>query len=657
MLLIPGLLFGSCLAQSCWNSVQCTGPLEPSFPGPWESNIYAPTSRTVQPRTVLRLPDGDLVSEYTNPSNFILDSSTSDLVFDFGLEVGGLVSLEYTLTGPQTQLGLAFTEAKDHIGRTSDSSRGGDGDDKAIFAELKQVSNGTYTMPRAKLRGGFRYLTLFLPYSASNSTLTITNVTLELSFQPTWSNLRAYQGYFDSSDSLLNRIWYAGVWTLQSNSISGDSGMRTPSPNTLDGWDNIEVISDQDTVLVDGAKRDRLIWTGDMGTALPSVFVSTGELKSARSALAVIFANQADNGQFPKAGPPNAQLNSDTYHLWQLIGTYNYLLYSGDTAFVVDHWPQFIKGLNRSLSLLSPNGIVKVTAERDWGRFTYGAERASASILLYRALTGGAAMASWLSDSITGNWTEYYNDQAQTLKTAIMEHLWDDSVGAFKDSPDSVLYPQDANSLALAYGVITPNSNSSQAERISDYLTTNWTPIGPSCPELPDNVSPFISSIELDAHFKAGRPDRALTLIRDLWGWYLDHENGTQSTTPEGYTVDGTWEYRLERSYTKGSPYLSHSHGWSSGPTSTLTEYMLGLRVTKPAGEEWVLSPAAFTELDKFEGGFTTSYGKFSASVKVDGKVARVEWNTPRGTKGVVDLPGHEPFRVRGGKGSRKVRI
>ncbi|KAL4899629.1 Six-hairpin glycosidase-like protein [Aspergillus multicolor] len=581
MLLILSLLVGACLAQSCWRGVQYTGPLQPAFPGPWESNIYAPTSRTVQPKAVLSLPIGELASEYTFPSKISFDTNIYDLVFDFGLEVGGLVTVKYILTSPPTQLGLAFTEAKGHIGRVSDSSRGGDGDDKAIFANLGPDVNGTYTMPHTKLRGGFCYLTLFLPDSASNSTLTITN------------------GNFHSSDELLNKI----------------CGMRTPSPNTLDGWDNIEVIRNEDTVLVDGAKRDRLIWTGDMGTALPSVFVNTGELDSARSALAVIFANQADNGQFPKAEPPNDQLNSDTYHLWQLIGTYNYLLYSGDAAFVVDHWPQFTKGLNRSLSLLSSNGIVKVTADRDWGRFTYGAERASASI------------------------------------------LFDENIGAFKDSPDSDLYPQDANSLALAYGVISSSSNSSQARRISDYLTTTWTPIEPSCPELLDNVSPFISSIELDAHFKAGRPDRALTLIRDLWGWYLDHENGTQSTTPGGFTVDGTWEYRLERSYTKGSPYLSHSHGWSSGPTSTLTEYMLGLRVTKPAGEEWVLAPAGFTDLHKFEGGFAAALGKFSASVKVDGKYARVNWETPRGTKGVVYLPGQKPFRVRGGKGSRRVRI
>ncbi|KAL4789082.1 Six-hairpin glycosidase-like protein [Aspergillus venezuelensis] len=656
MLLLLFLLVGTCLAQSCWRGAQCTGPPFSAFPGPWELNIFAPRSRTIQPRNVLTLPNGEHMAKYDDRLSFILDNATVALVFDFGIEVGGLVSVDYTLTGSPARLGLAFTEAKNHIGAESDSSRGGSGIDGAVFGELNATARGRYTMPRAKLRGGFRYVTLFLDSSSADNALSLNKITLELSFQPTWPNLRAYQGYFDSSDELLNKVWYAGAWTLQSNSISGDSGMRTPSPASLDGWDNIEVISSADTVLVDGAKRDRFIWNGDMGTAVPSAFVSTGDLESARNALEVIYEHQAENGQFPKAGPPNAILRSDTYHLWHLVGTYNYLLYSGDTAFVTKYWPNFTKGLNRTLSLLSSNGIVDVTGDQDWGRFTYGTERASASMLLYRALTGAASIASWLPDTDNSNdLGKYYLAEASTLRKAMMTHLWDEEKGAFADSPGSGLFPQDANSLALAYEIV--DGKDPKAALISDYLVSNWTPIGPSCPELPGNVSPFISSIELDGHFRAGRPDRALQLIKDLWGWYLNHENGTQSTTPEGFNLDGSWEYRRQRGYTKGEVYLSHSHGWSSGPTSTLTELMLGFRVTKPAGEEWMLKPASFSEIDEFQGGVVTAKGKFSAKVKrVQRGAVSVEWDTPRKTRGLVHLPGQKPFWVNGGKGRRIIQ-
>jgi hypothetical protein len=85
---------------------------------------------------------------------------------------------------------------------------------------------------------------------------------------------------------------------------------------------------------------------------------------------------------------------------------------------------------------------------------------------------------------------------------------------------------------------------------------------------------------------------------------------------------------------------------------------MLGLRVTKPAGAEWVLKPASISEvLDRLEGGFVTPKGKFSAKIKRSSKgIVRVEWDTPRGTRGLVDLPGERSFWVRGGKGRRVFR-
>jgi hypothetical protein len=215
------------------------------------------------------------------------------------------------------------------------------------------------------------------------------------------------------------------------------------------------------------------------------------------------------------------------------------------------------------------------------------------------------------------------------------------------------LYPQDANSMALAFGVA--EKGTAEAAAISKALTRNWTPIGPASPELPGNISPFISSIELEGHFVAGRADRALRLIHDSWGWYLHHPNGTGSTVIEGYLVDGSWGYRNTRGYTNDPPYVSHAHGWSSGPTSALTEYLLGLRVTRPAGSEWSLQPA-FGFVDNAQAGFTTGLGKFSAKWTVAGETATVEWDTPVGTRGWIDL-GEKKAWVDGGKGRETVRF
>lgn len=209
--------------------------------------------------------------------------------------------------------------------------------------------------------------------------------------------------------------------------------------------------------------------------------------------------------------------------------------------------------------------------------------------------------------------------------------------------------------MALAFSLIAPGD--SRALRISTYLTTLWTPIGPSSPELPGNISPFISSIELEGHFRAGRADRALELIRTCWGWYHKHPNGTESTVIEGYLTDGTFGYRKDRGYKNDPSYTSHAHGWSSGPTSTLTEYFVGLQVTKTAGEIWSFSPAngSFELLTSAEAGFTTKLGKFSAKWNVNSQNVSVEWDTPVGTKGWIEFPCYKGVLRAGGHGQLTV--
>ncbi|KAF3033156.1 hypothetical protein E8E12_004228 [Didymella heteroderae] len=644
-------------AKACWRNSTCDGLLEPSFAGPWDIHNFSPSSRFVAPRTLLSLPDGALVEEH-DASGATIEAGSNGTVFDFGLEVGGIVSFDYSLNGSTTNasLGLAFTEAKDYIGRKSDNSNGGTGQDNALLFVLNRTQKGYCTMPDISLRGGFRYLTIFLIADAG-ACVTLRNINLEISFQPTWPNLRAYQGYFYSSEELLNRIWYSGAYTLQTNSVPGNTG-RANVQTDRTGWDNAAYIGPGDTVLLDGAKRDRWAWIGDMGVAVPSAFVSTGDMESTKNALRAIFDYQSADGTLPKAGPPYLSKDSDTYHLWALIGFYNYYLYTGDDAFLQSYWPRYVLGVKKILSKVNDKGIVNVTGTADWGRWLYSTERSSASMLLYRALVTGSYIASWSpgltnASSLRAHWTSAATD----LQTSIIAHFWDESHGAFKESPNNTsMYPQDANSMALAFEVL--DASDTRAERVSTYLTTNWTPLGPINPEVSANIStisPFITSIELESHFKIGRPERSLELIRSAWGWYLNNPNGTESTVPEGYLANGTWGYRGDRGYRFDPTYVSHAHGWSSGPTSTLTEYLVGLRVVEPKGRKWELQPATLEEFDRAEAGFTTNLGKFSAKIEVKNGTASVRWDTPVGTEGYVRLPGQQGVTVAGGRGSMVV--
>lgn len=256
---------------------------------------------------------------------------------------------------------------------------------------------------------------------------------------------------------------------------------------------------------------------------------------------------------------------------------------------------------------------------------------------LYHTLNTGAELAEWVGDTtgLSSNWTT----RAQNLQAAVNADCYDDAYGAFKDNATATtLHPQDANSMSILFGV----ADEDRVQSISERLTDNWTPIGAVAPELPENISPFISSFEIQAHFVAGQPDRALDLIRRSWGWYINNPNGTGSTVIEGYLANATFEYRSSRGYYYDASYISHAHGWSSGPTSALINYVLGLSVTGRAGSTWQLAPQ-FGDLTSVEGGFTSSLGQFQASWSRASSQASASYDlsfqVPDGTTGSVILP------------------
>src|SRR5256714_10164 len=221
-------------------------------PGAIEALNLSPTSRTVRP-TAVQGTSGSVA----NPQNVLtggaarISGTNSSITLDFGKEVGGIATLSFGATSGGQQVGLAFTESSLFIGRVSDASNGGSVDG-AIFGDA--TTNGTYVMPAARLRGGFRYLTIFL---STSGWVDLTGVSLNFTPAPGKANPAAYANYFYSSDNLLNRIWYAGAYTVQMNIIASNQGRIWPPPPSE--WDNSATVGVGNSVLVDGAKRGETI--------------------------------------------------------------------------------------------------------------------------------------------------------------------------------------------------------------------------------------------------------------------------------------------------------------------------------------------------------------------------------------------------------------
>lgn len=63
---------------------------------------------------------------------------------------------------------------------------------------------------------------------------------------------------------ILNRIWYAGAYAIQTNIAPQNTGRFLTQVKP--GWDyNASLGVGKGPFLVDGAKRDQAIWPGDLG--------------------------------------------------------------------------------------------------------------------------------------------------------------------------------------------------------------------------------------------------------------------------------------------------------------------------------------------------------------------------------------------------------
>ena len=130
-------------------------------------------------------------------------------ILDFGQEVGGQVQFTASSSG-QATIGLAFSESREYLTSASDFSEDPAG--VATETHYLSVAGGTSQVTDPVIRGGFRYLMVFLD---SPGSVTISGLTLRFTPDPTAADLRAYQGSFLSNDATLNKLWYAGAYTVQ----------------------------------------------------------------------------------------------------------------------------------------------------------------------------------------------------------------------------------------------------------------------------------------------------------------------------------------------------------------------------------------------------------------------------------------------------------
>jgi alpha-L-rhamnosidase len=417
----------------------------------------------------------------------------------------------------------------------------------------------------------------------------------------------------------------------QPTALAGFSGsdIRTPDPRPL---------------IMDGAKRDRVVWSGDLGVEGPNVFYTTATDDYVRDSLQLLASYQLANGQsgtnvdptsplgtFPESGPNY----SASYSMDEVDNIATYYLYTGDLSFVRSQWPMITRELAYDRSLVDSRGLLATDGSdgMDWDYYdgSKTGEVTAYNDIYYRTLEDAASLADAL-----GLPSQASADRlaATNLATAINADLFDPSTGLYVLSnlqPAAVA--QDANSLAVLFGVAPKDRDATILAALAKTLPS--TPYGP----LPFTanagykaaVSPFVTNEEVGALFTNGDASSATALLRTLWG-YMDG--------PGPNYTGADWELVGSHGAPGFGDFTSLAHGWSSGATADLSSYVLGVEPTTAGFRTWTLEPHPGT-LAWAEGDVPTPHGTIDVRFAQDPRSgpSALQVTAPPGTEGTVSLP------------------
>ena len=267
--------------------------------------------------------------------------------------------------------------------------------------EMIQTGEGLW---RSKSLLAFRYV-----YSDVNG---IADILCDAIFYPV-----CYKGAFACSDSLLTRIWMTSAYTLR-----------------LCMYD----------FLIDGIKRDRLPWTGDMAMSMMADAYTFGDPQIVRRSIAVLG----------RAGIGKTDINGIIdYSLWWIIAQDNYQLYFADKEHLEREWPRIKETLDLLSRRCDASGFLN--PEKTWLFIDWVDQEkwTALQILWWWALQCGIKLANRVGDQQTGM---YWDEKSKALKDNLLKAAWSKEKGVWLGNPEfSDRMSRHANLLAVISGLAT----------------------------------------------------------------------------------------------------------------------------------------------------------------------------------------------------------
>jgi hypothetical protein len=513
------------------------------------------------------------------------DAIQPSLVLDFGKEVAGRVLID-PLTNGTVLVGT------------------GESLNEAVGSPWK----GQYSLDldagqsASTPDSAFRYAHLVFPTKQGDTGPVKVRLSLDFHYYPV-----TYEGSFACSDPLLTKIWYTGAYTAH-------------------------LCMQED--IWDAPKRDRARWSGDLqvsGSVIDDVFADKFLMGQTLQRL----RDDAQGGQPPNAAPASEVNNIPGYSAAWFCTMADFHRHIGDYDFLRKEHASILSLLDYVASDFDTNHLFANPRNAwpfvDWSPdfdLDTPASRAATDLFLIRGVREAVFLLNELADKENAQkWSQWADTATQAARTSLV----DPTMGIYGDRLQE-------NAMAVYSGVATQQQTARIYRLILDPSKGAWDRTG--SPEYNDGViTPYYGYFVLQALSDAGQTSAGEQLLTRYWGGMLAEGATTFWESYDPYWPKEDFHSHLDADRTIGFN-TSLCHGWSSGPTSWLTERVLGVSPTGGGFRTVSIAPD-LGNLQWVQGTVPTPRGPIRAGASRLSSGMSVRIVLPPGTKATVRLPGH----------------
>lgn len=353
------------------------------------------------------------------------------------------------------------------------------------------------------------------------------------------------KGWFRSNDMSLDAIWQAGWRTAKVD--AHETYMDTAY------WEQLQYVSD--------TRLQALI-----------SYVVSGDARLAEQAIASIGRSIGRDGLTQSRYPSAQSQIIPSFSLLWIGMIHDYYYYNPDRAVPAAQLPGVRVVLDRFRALRGPRGLLTQPPGWDWidwssglnGRPANFYDKAGESCLTTLLFIGALQQAAELEGGLGDPAQQARNaHDARAAIDAIRRHCRADN-GLIADAPDKLRYSQNANALAVLYGIAPVAEAKAVLQR----------------------VRPAAGLVAPEGVAQASY----------IWGYYLAKAEAKAGLAGRYGDMMQTWREMLKLNLStlpeEAEPTRSDTHAWSAHPTSGMIEIIAGIRPATPGYATVEVRPA-----------------------------------------------------------------